>query len=329
MRRRVAIVIAAVGAVAVVAYFLRSAPRDTAEERAETISTPANASKQPQRQGHNARTGAVDAGTSHAASLRPTDGRQHDVCTELAERRMAREQAARDAEPKDPTWAYSMEQKLREYTSRGFRASEIQVTAIDCKTTLCEITAQGFAAETSEEFNKVMSAVREEPWNDFTGLSVTHDTDSGKGLHYARVSRRQSNQPARAELDDMQRAVLLSEEQALAACTAQVIERQDRERAARDAQPRDSTWAEPMEQLLRQHIETQLRKHPVERLEIACRATFCIIKASGQKNESQLAFQKVAQQVGSEPWANLRNGEGGGSGYGDTWKQEYTLYRDL
>ncbi len=325
MRKRVAIVIGVVVTGVIVAYFIRSPSSDKQEASAGTAPAAATVRQQSQKQADDAGTGAPTAGTLRVASSPPTGERPRDVCWELADRRRAREQAGRDAEPKDPAWAYPMEQKLREFTMPRFQADQIDLIAIDCKTSFCEIRAGG-SPEVSEAFNKVIGVVPGKPWNDFTGWSITHDTESGKRLHYARVSRKQSN-PAPQELDDMQRAVLRAEEQALAACTAQQIERQERELAARNAEPRDSSWADPMEQLLRQHITAQLVKHPFGHMEIACRATFCEIKASGQKMDSYLAFQKVAQEVGSEPWANLRNGEGGGSAYGESWKQEYTLYR--
>jgi hypothetical protein len=71
----------------------------------------------------------------------------------------------------------------------------------------------------------------------------------------------------------------------------------------------------------------QMVKQPVERIDIDCRTTFCKIDAKGRTSDAYLAFQKVAQAVAGEPWANLRNGEGGGSSYGESWEQHYMLYR--
>jgi hypothetical protein len=324
MRRLVVIAIAGIAIGIVVAYFIRSRSVDT---QAAMAPAPAGALRQSQGPGDDAGTAAPAPSTLRVATEPPTGKQRRDVCTELADRRIAREQAARDAEPKDPAWAYPMEQKLREVTAREFQASEIEVLSIDCKTNFCEITARGFAPQTSDEFGKAMNALREQPWNDFTGYSFVHDTDSAKGLHYARFTRRQSKQTPPAELDDMQRAVLRAEEQAMAACTAQIVERQDRERAARDAEPRDSSWADPMEQLLRQHITAQLVQHPVATMEIACRATFCMIRASGKTMDSQLAFQKVSQAAAEEPWSDvLASGYSGGS-IGDDWQAEVTLQR--
>ena len=325
MRKRVAIVIAGIAAGLIFAYFIRSPSVDKDEASAATVPALATAPQQSQELVADTETGAPTAGTLRVASSPPTGERPRDVCSELSDRRLAREQAARDAEPKDPAWAYAMEQQLREFTMPRLQADQLELIAIDCRTSFCEIRAGG-SPEVSEAFNKVIGAVPGKPWNDFTGWSITHDTDSGKRLHYARISRGQSK-PAPEELDDMQRAVLRAEEQAQAACTAQQVERQERELAARNAESRDSSWADPMEHLLRQHITAQLVKHPFGHMEIACRATFCEIKATGKTTEAYLAFQKVSQEAAAEPWSDLLvTGSSGGS-YGDDWHQEVTLTR--
>lgn len=328
MRKLVVIAIAGIAIVAVAIHFMRSAA---------TTPAAASAPAQSQASSHEASVEMTDTRTPRAstdsesspsvATPQTEDEQILAACSASWERKTKREQAARDAESKDPAWAYPMEQKLREVTTRAFQASEIEVISIDCKTNFCEIIARGFAPETSDEFNKAMEALSGQPWNDFTGYSFVHDTETGKGLHTARVTRRQSKQTPRAEVDDMQRAVLHAEEQALATCAAQSAERQERERAARDAEPRDSSWADPMEQLLRQHITAQLVKHPVATLEIACRARFCTIKASGKTLDSQLAFQKVSQEAAQEAWSDLLNSGYSGGSIGDDWQAEVTLDR--
>ena len=99
------------------------------------------------------------------------------------------------------------------------------------------------------------------------------------------------------------------------------------EQVTRASETKDSGWADQMEQLLRMHFATQLTKHPVEQLEIICRTSFCKIKAMGKSNDALLALQKAMAAVESEPWANLRGGESGTSGYGDSWKADFTLIR--
>jgi len=82
-----------------------------------------------------------------AASLTKEEQQQLAACDAAWQRKTKGEQAARDAESKDPAWAYRMEQKLREYTARRFQTIPIDVTSIDCKTTFCELKAQSFSPE--------------------------------------------------------------------------------------------------------------------------------------------------------------------------------------
>jgi hypothetical protein len=211
-----------------------------------------------------------------------------------------------------------MEQKVREYMTRRLAASQTEVTGIDCKTTFCEIKAQGFAPEASNDFNAAMKAAPQSSWNDFAGMYTSESEESGKWLLYGQLRRKQFNvetpdrpEDARAEAD----------------CTARAIEQRRRERAARDAEPRDASWAGPTEQLLRQFFTTQLKKHPVEHIDISCKTTFCQVRAKGRTDASSVAFQKAAQAAAVEAGSDLRMAEGGISGYVDHWQQDYVLFR--
>ena len=351
MRKLIAIVIAGV-AIVIVVYFARS-PSDTA-----TSIAAAPQREQPQLLKHEVTVDVTDtralapgqpsqvAKREVAADVTDTrvqpqstarknsppagapltvEQQERAACTALSERRIAGEKAARDAEPKDPAWAYPMEQKLREYMTRKLQSGQLELLGIDCKTTFCEIKALITAPEGSTEFNEgsaefnaAISGVNGASWNDFTGMGTSATQESGKTTYYGHLTRPEFKEESHQTP---------AEAQAEAACLARSIEKQDRERAARDTQPKDTSWAEPMEQLLRQYLTTQLVKHPAERIDIDCRTTFCRITGSGRTKESSMAFQKAAQAAAEEPWASLRNGEGGGTGYGDSWKQEYFLYR--
>lgn len=315
MRNLVPIVITGVAIVAIIVYFARS-PSDTAIPAAA-----APEHQQPQLPKHD----DVTAEKPAPVAAPPTAEQQEQAaCRAVFERRRARERAAVDGEPKDPAWAYPMEQKLREHLTQKLRSGRLEVLGIDCKTTFCEIKALLLGPEGSDEYNDAIGDLSDaigdingKPWNDFRGWGNSLSEESGKIFYSARVTRpqfKESPQPSQ-------------EAQAEAACMARSIEKQNRERAARDAESKDPSWAEPMEQLLRQYLTTQLAKHPAERIDIDCRTTYCRVTGSGRTSDSSLAFQKFAQAAADEPWANLRNGEGGGSGYGDSWKQEYFLYR--
>lgn len=239
-------------------------------------------------------------------------------CRAMWERERKAEQAARAAETKDLAWAYRTEQKLHEYLSRRFQTTPIEVTAIDCRATFCEITGQSFVAESEgdNEFNLALQGVQQEPWSDFTGSSFSQSVDAGKVVYSGEVRRRQSYATASEQ----------SESPEEIACMKLVSRQDQRERAVRDAEPRDHGWADPMEQLLRMHLAAQLSKHPVE-LDISCRTTLCRIKAKGQSNDALLAFQRAMMGVELEPWANMRSGQSGTAGYGDSWTADYTMHR--
>ena len=263
MRKLVAIVIASV-AIVVVVYLLRT-PSATDAATATATATAAIAAARERRQqqsnvpAHDVSVDVTDTGTGPPSTARQhsrpvtvpltVEQRQQAACIALAERRHAREQATLDAEPKDPTWAYSMEQKVREYLTHRLAASQIEVIGIDCKTTFCEIRVQGFAPEARAEFNAAMKAAPQSSWNDFTLMYTSESEESGKWLLYGQLRRKQFKE-TRDPPEDAR---------AEAACTARLIEKRQRELAARDAQPRDASWAEPTEQLLRQFFTMQLR----------------------------------------------------------------------
>ena len=344
MPKLAAIVIAGIAIVAIVVYFARS-PSDTVTPAAagaerqpaqvtkqdvavDRIDTPAQPpGQQPHVPKHDLAIDVADTSAQPPSTVRKNSARaaapltaeqqQQADCRALGDRRLAREKAALVAEPKDPAWAYPMEQKLREYLTRELKSGQSEVIGIDCKTTFCEIQALVLDTEGSTEFNRVISDVNEESWNDFTGRGTSASEESGKTIYTGRLTSPQFNEPRQPP----------AEAQAEAACLARAIEKQNRERAARDAQPKDVSWAEPMEQLLREHLTKQMVKQPVERIDIDCRTTFCKIDAKGRTNDAYLAFQREAQAVADEPWANLRNGEGGGSSYGEIWEQHYVLHR--
>jgi hypothetical protein len=326
MQKLVAIAVGVIVAIGIVVYFARSSEKTSAaaseveQSRQQSAKSPLVAASEPEQPqsppsdgaGTNAATpqaatGQFSTSPSRAGLKVATQSASHRemraACDEMFQRQQEREQRARDAEPKDPVWAYAMEQKLREYTSRRFQSTAIAVSKIECKTTFCEISADALVPEAADEFNKAIAALREEPWSKFTGTSITNSNDSGKQVQFARVSLRGSSAAAGPTPE---------EKKMWMACAAALNEENDRKRAAMDAEPRDTSWADPMEQLLRQYIVEHTAQHPADKLEITCRTSFCEITATGRTEEFALAFQKAAQEVAMEPWSGLRNGESGG-----------------
>ena len=262
----------------------------------------------------------VPSSTARSAQTKPPpqdEEQQMTACSARWASLRAGELAARDAETKDPAWAYAMEQKLREWGTVRLQRASIELIAVDCKTTYCDLVAQPFEPDADNEFSRVLQDATKEPWSDFTGTSFGHSEEAGKVLFRGELRRKRSYATAFEQREDDEQD---------AACMQLVSQRAQRARAARDAEPRDAAWADQMEQLLRQHITSRLVKNPVQ-MAIDCRATFCRIRAMGQTEESRTAFQRASEEAAAEPWANLRSGEGGGTGYGDGWIWDVTYYR--
>jgi hypothetical protein len=100
------------------------------------------------------------------------------------------------------------------------------------------------------------------------------------------------------------------------------------ERAAHSAQqPRDSGWADPMEQLLRAYFAAQLPQHPAEHVDINCRTDHCLVTVKGLSNDALLVVQRVMGAVDSEAALNLRHTNSGSSGKRDNWTADFELHR--
>ena len=318
MQKLVAIVVAGIAAVAILIYFSRSSEKtlapSTETARAQTPTQSGDAS---------ADAGIPRASTATEPSLpiAPlTDEQKMAACGAMWIRRAERGKALLAAEAKDPAWSYPMEQKLREYTSRKFQTSQIDVVAIDCRTYYCEIRAQGFVPEkTTKEFAEVIDAFQGSSGG-FNGMEVWHEEEADKTFHIARLGRaqRRPQEPARVDPDE---ARLQSD------CLAIQNKQQEQRRANLDAQERDAGWAEPMEYRLREFMAAQLSKHPVDHLDIGCRTTFCGLQADGHTIESEAAFKKSSEEAAAQPWANLWLAEQAGTRNGENWDAQIKLYR--
>jgi hypothetical protein len=321
MKKLVGIAIAVVAAVAIVVYFARPGDATLAHSNQSGESRAPAATALPD-EGNAHESSDVESAATIIAPI--TDEQKLAACDAIMTRKAERNNAMVAAEPKDPAWAYPMEQKLREFTARRFQSSEINVVAVDCRAYQCDIKAQTFDAEkTAKEFEEGMAALRAEAWSgEFTGGGTSHEEEAGKTFHVAHVTRPRPPEITRMMMrDDPGEARLLSD------CAALREKQQQRRRDARDAQERDASWADPIEYRLREHMTAQLSKHPVDHLDIDCRKTFCRLQASGRTSESQAAFQKAAEDASKQSWANLWYAEAAGQGENGVWDGSVVLYR--
>jgi hypothetical protein len=88
------------------------------------------------------------------------------VISELSQRRSRAEQASLEAEPRDPLWADSTEQQLRQLIARHPNGHRFAVKTLYCRTLYCEIAVEGFESDESDDpqivFNSVIKEVQEQ-----------------------------------------------------------------------------------------------------------------------------------------------------------------------
>lgn len=119
---------------------------------------------------HSSFTTSRIAPVAEAAMLSTASQRVHGVGVEqeektlevqyvaLLQRRLAREQAERDAEAKDTSWAYSTEQQLQSLAGQHPLARTFEITSVDCRTTFCELKAEAPVVQGSRESDQPQAA---------------------------------------------------------------------------------------------------------------------------------------------------------------------------
>ena len=111
------------------------------------------------------------------------------------------------------------------------------------------------------------------------------------------------------------------EAQQLAECRA-MWEREHRaEQVARASETKDSGWAYPTEQKLREYLSRRFETIPVEVIGIDCRTTFCEVKAQSFVPEGAQEFQTALAEVGRESWNDFT-----GSSFSQTEEASPVLY---
>ena len=80
--------------------------------------------------------------------------------------------------------------------------------------------------------------------------------------------------------------------------------KEELERAAREAEPKDTNWAYDMEQLLEQYIASHPQAAAIQITGIECRTTYCKIEAAAHA-DSPNSFEDVLRQARDEPWSTF------------------------
>lgn len=66
-----------------------------------------------------------------------------------------------EAEPKDDSWAYYMEQTLTQFLSRHPAIAEFEISYVECRTTICQIQVIGFDESTGPTWSRIMYDLRQ------------------------------------------------------------------------------------------------------------------------------------------------------------------------
>jgi hypothetical protein len=97
----------------------------------------------------------------------------------------------------------------------------------------------------------------------------------------------------------------ISEDEANRFCSAVFNRQQQRDRAAKEAEPKDVSWAYSTEQLIQQHVEMNMSPAQYNKLRIECRTTFCEMRIEGVGGENKALASEIAQGIAQQPWHDM------------------------
>ena len=97
-----------------------------------------------------------------------------------------------DAEPKDDSWAYYMEQTMLEYLSSHPAISQFEISYIECRTTVCQVKVIGYDESTSPVWQQLMYDMRQQPWSEFGQQGNSWGTVEGRLVILENMHRQQS-----------------------------------------------------------------------------------------------------------------------------------------
>jgi hypothetical protein len=95
-----------------------------------------------------------------------TEEEAQELCSYASRLQQAREQAVKDAEPKDAGWAYSMEQLMKQHIEMHLPADQYTKLQIECRTTFCELRMEGKSTDGRELAEKIVQQIQFQDWSD-------------------------------------------------------------------------------------------------------------------------------------------------------------------
>lgn len=96
---------------------------------------------------------------------------------------------ARAKEPIDQSWAHYMEQTLSQYLASHPKASQFDITSVNCRSSFCEVVAVGFDESTWPVWQQVMHDVKQQPWSEFGQIGSSLESREGRVILNATLHR--------------------------------------------------------------------------------------------------------------------------------------------
>ena len=102
------------------------------------------------------------------------------IKTDSVSRWPANLREAFEAEPKDGSWAYYMEQAMLQYLSSHASIGQFDISIIECRTTKCQIEVIGYDESTVPVWQQVMYDIRQQPWSEFDMYATSSGMIDGR-----------------------------------------------------------------------------------------------------------------------------------------------------
>jgi hypothetical protein len=87
-----------------------------------------------------------------------------------------------ELESKDESWAYYMEQTLRQFLSSHPLAAQFDISRVECRMTICQVQVVGYDSSTGPVWQQVMYDIRQQPWSDFGQYGTSSGNIDGRFL---------------------------------------------------------------------------------------------------------------------------------------------------
>ncbi|MEM9385467.1 MAG: hypothetical protein AAGA68_10430 [Pseudomonadota bacterium] len=243
---------------------------------------------------------------------------------ELHQRQVQYEQDLRNAQTKDPGWAYETEQLLQQFVASNLRSHAVDEVSVECRTTFCDIRANG-SIEAATAFEEVIKEAQIEPWSTFnSGRQIrTTPKDTNAASYQALVYR--ESVPDDLVLPD------LPEPSAEGSCPCASDAWQGRrlklEQEARANEIKDPYWAYEKEQRLNTLVADHELSSVLESWTVDCRQTYCDIRAT-MTGEEQGGFNQLILEIAQDPTLGFGgNWSVAASGIGEALELEARLMR--